>query len=166
MKRNFSNTIDAMVLSLELKYIYLAASASQAKPEEDPLDQCWGHGTHVAGTTPGIDRGFKAVAYEATLGIYRIFSCKQTTSTSVALEAFRRALASGMRILNLPFGSLTEFLTDVLSEAAENLYNKDFLTTAIPTLATTPAPDGYSKSIERSSSGYRASKYDGYLRWL
>ena len=40
-------------------------------PDADPLDQCSGHGTHVAGivgANPGNPYGFEGVAYESTLG--------------------------------------------------------------------------------------------------
>ncbi|KAJ1963885.1 hypothetical protein IWQ62_003086, partial [Dispira parvispora] len=36
-------------------------------PDNDPMDQCNGHGTHVAGTLAGNDGNFRGVAPDATL---------------------------------------------------------------------------------------------------
>lgn len=65
-------------------------------PDNDPLDQCCGHGTFVAvspllrfvaqlihsiwqgiiGANPGNDFGISGVAYEASLTSYRVFGCQ------------------------------------------------------------------------------------------
>ncbi|TFK18825.1 subtilisin-like protein [Coprinopsis marcescibilis] len=49
-------------------------------PDNDPLDICNGHGTHVAGivgTDPGNELNITGVAHEATLGAYRVFGCNK-----------------------------------------------------------------------------------------
>ncbi|KAJ1643664.1 hypothetical protein IWQ61_010507, partial [Dispira simplex] len=101
-----------------------------SQPDDDPLNQCLGHGTHVADTFVGIKEGFKGVAYKATLGIYCTFGCKQVTSTAVIMSAFQRALADGMHVLNLSFGSPAGLVTDVLSSASETLTSKSIILVA------------------------------------
>src|SRR4051794_23414539 len=47
-------------------------------PDGDPLDQCNGHGTHIAGiigANPGNEFGMSGVAFGAQLAMYRVFGC-------------------------------------------------------------------------------------------
>ncbi|KAJ7594531.1 subtilisin-like protease [Mycena floridula] len=65
-------------------------------PDPDPLDQCAGHGTHVAGII-GADPlanpfNISGVAYEASITAYRIFGCTGCTAT-VIVEALLRGAA-------------------------------------------------------------------------
>lgn len=47
------------------------------QPDDDPFDQCVGHGTHVTGIIAAQpnELNFTGVAPGATLGMYRVFSC-------------------------------------------------------------------------------------------
>ncbi|KAF8337455.1 subtilisin-like protease [Cantharellus anzutake] len=77
-------------------------------PDPDPLDQCAGHGTHVAGiigANPGNPYGFSGVAYESTLGAYRIFGCTGTTPDDIIIAALLRANKDKCNVLNLSLGS-------------------------------------------------------------
>jgi subtilisin family serine protease len=52
-------------------------------PDADPLDQCEGHGTHVAGIVgadPGNEYNISGVAYGASLYSYRVFGCEGDVS--------------------------------------------------------------------------------------
>lgn len=57
---------------------YNGESGSVAIPDNDPIDQCGGHGTHVAGiigANPGNPFNISGVAYKASIGSYKIFGC-------------------------------------------------------------------------------------------
>ncbi|KAJ7723575.1 subtilisin-like protease [Mycena metata] len=69
-------------------------------PDSDPLDQCFGHGTLVAGVigaNPGNEFNISGVAYDSTLYAYRVFSCDGsdgwTTATVTVVSS--RIAASG-----------------------------------------------------------------------
>lgn len=86
-----------------------------------------GHGTHVAGIAAGNDstQGFKGIAPEAKLGVYRIFDCQGSASSDVVMAALDRALQDGMNVVNL---SLSESFDswgnhEPLRAAVENLVN-------------------------------------------
>jgi subtilisin family serine protease len=47
-------------------------------PDPDPMDTCFGHGTHVAGiiaAQPGNIYNITGVAYKASLYAYRVLGC-------------------------------------------------------------------------------------------
>ncbi|KAF8934940.1 hypothetical protein BGZ58_005338 [Dissophora ornata] len=73
-------------------------------PDDDPMTECDGHGTHVAGIIAANDTSFTGVAPEATLGAYRVFGCKGGTSNDLIMMALLRAASDGMHIINLSLG--------------------------------------------------------------
>ncbi|CAG8513157.1 121_t:CDS:2 [Ambispora gerdemannii] len=75
--------------------------------DDDPLDQCSGHGTHVAGILAADDKvkNFTGVAPGVTLGIYRIFGCNGTSANDLVIKAMERAYKDGMDIINLSLGA-------------------------------------------------------------
>ncbi|KAJ1962849.1 hypothetical protein IWQ62_003396 [Dispira parvispora] len=73
-------------------------------PDNDPMDQCNGHGTHVAGTLAGNDGNFRGVAPDATLGIYRVSGCNGLTTSALILQGLERAYKDGMQVINLSLG--------------------------------------------------------------
>ena len=78
-------------------------------PDLDPLDQCDGHGTHVAGIIamqPGNEFGVSGVAYESTLMAYRIFGCSELgqTSDDAIIAALIRAYDDGCDVITLSLG--------------------------------------------------------------
>jgi minor extracellular serine protease Vpr len=106
---------------------YNAAGSGAAlipHPDPDPLD-CFGHGSHVAGTAAGqgvlsdgttypgpynastiSGHSWKigpGVAPQATLYAYRVFGC--AGSTDVVVDAINRAVADGMDVINMSLGS-------------------------------------------------------------
>ncbi|KAJ1906313.1 hypothetical protein IWQ60_012112 [Tieghemiomyces parasiticus] len=66
--------------------------------DDDPLDTCAGHGTHVAGILAGDDGAFQGVAPKATLGIYRVFSCKGTAPGSAIPQALDTAFDNSIDV--------------------------------------------------------------------
>ncbi|KXN90803.1 Minor extracellular protease vpr [Leucoagaricus sp. SymC.cos] len=81
--------------------------ANEPVPDDDPLDQCNGHGTHVAGilgANPGNDFNISGVAYEASLSMYRVFGCTGLSSDDILVEAMLMGFEDGQDILNLSLG--------------------------------------------------------------
>lgn len=78
-------------------------------PDNDPDDNCRGHGTHVAGiigANPGNEYKIKGVAYGAQLGAYRMFGCTGQATDDVIVKALLRAYEDGMHVLSLSLGSV------------------------------------------------------------
>lgn len=73
-------------------------------PGQDNVDDCGGHGTHVAGIAAGAG-DVPGVAPEAQLGVYRVFGCEGSTSADIMIQAMERALEDGMDVLNMSIGS-------------------------------------------------------------
>jgi minor extracellular serine protease Vpr len=80
---------------------------STPRPDPDPMD-CGGHGTHVAGIVGAngdpAAGGVRGVAPDAILGAYRVFGCEGSTTADVILQAYERAYADGMQIINQSLG--------------------------------------------------------------
>ena len=74
-------------------------------PGQDNVDDCGGHGTHVAGIAAGNGATVKGVAPGASLGVYRVFGCSGSTSADIMVQAMERVLADGMDVLNMSIGS-------------------------------------------------------------
>ncbi|GJJ15891.1 hypothetical protein Clacol_010169 [Clathrus columnatus] len=93
-------------------------------PDADPLDQCAGHGTHVAGiigANPGNEFNISGVAYESTLFSYRVFGCSGTTTDDIIIEALLRGQKDGMDILTLSLGGPVGWTESTTSVVASRL---------------------------------------------
>ncbi|KAI0049847.1 pyrolysin [Auriscalpium vulgare] len=76
-------------------------------PDDDPLDQCAGHGSHVAGiigADPGNEFNISGVAYKASINAYRIFGCEGQTSDDLIVAALLRGYADKQDVLTLSLG--------------------------------------------------------------
>ncbi|KAJ7141454.1 subtilisin-like protease [Mycena epipterygia] len=76
-------------------------------PDSDPLDQCAGHGTHVAGIigcNPGNPFNISGVAYDATIYAYRIFGCTGGVGDDVIVDGLIMGVKAGMDILTMSLG--------------------------------------------------------------
>jgi len=76
-------------------------------PGPDPLDQCAGHGTHVAGimgANPGNEFNISGVAYDASLSAYRVFGCVGFVTDDVIVAALLLGAKEGQDILSLSLG--------------------------------------------------------------
>ena len=95
----------------------------EPEPDEDP-DDCYGHGTHVAGIVGAsgdpAEGGVRGVAPGVTFGAYRVFGCNGSTDTDIMLAAMEMALDDGMDVLNMSvgagFASWPEYPTAVASD--------------------------------------------------
>ena len=103
-------------------------------PDDYP-DDCWGHGTHVAGIAaakgaPGTDQ-ITGVAPDAQLGAYRVFGCTGGTTSEILASAMERAADDGMDVVNMSVGAdFVVFRDYPTAVAAENLASKGVIVTA------------------------------------
>lgn len=75
--------------------------------DEDPMDDCHGHGTHVAGIISARPNamGFSGIAPDAEIGMYQIASCSGSVTTDTYIAAFNRAFDDGSDIISASLGS-------------------------------------------------------------
>ncbi|KAJ9103666.1 hypothetical protein QFC19_004241 [Naganishia cerealis] len=90
-------------------------------PDSDPFDNCYGHGSFVAGII-GADLpnlyNVSGIAPQAEQYHYRIFSCYGATTNDIVAQAMLDAFEQGMDIINLSLGeggSWTESMLGVLA---------------------------------------------------
>jgi subtilisin family serine protease len=75
-------------------------------PDDDPFDNCYPHGTFVAGIIGANDNEYNVtgVAPEASLYQYRIFGCTGASSDDLVIMAMQRAFNDGVDVINLSLG--------------------------------------------------------------
>ncbi|KAI0786595.1 subtilisin-like protease [Abortiporus biennis] len=96
-------------------------------PDNDPLDECNGHGTHVAGiigANPGNEFNISGVAYDASLASYRVFGCDGSTPDDIIIDALLRGYNDGMDILTLSLGGADGWSESSSAVVASNLVDK------------------------------------------
>ncbi|KAI8870978.1 subtilisin-like protein [Ramicandelaber brevisporus] len=113
---------------------YDSSTNPVATPDPDPMDECNGHGTHVAGIIGALDKkvGFRGVAPEVTYGAYRVFGCagKGTTDTVVMVEAMNAAYKDGMDIINMSIGGGSSWSSYPTAAVGSFLASKGMLVVA------------------------------------
>ncbi|EGG07127.1 subtilisin protease [Melampsora larici-populina 98AG31] len=81
---------------------------NEIEPNDTPCTPCGYHGTHVSGIIGAQDvgYGFTGVAPNATLGMYRIFSCKAElgTNNDLVMSALLHAHKDGADIISASIG--------------------------------------------------------------
>ncbi|CAE6507200.1 unnamed protein product [Rhizoctonia solani] len=93
-------------------------------PDPDPLDQCYGHGTHVAGiigANPNNPWNISGVAYQSKLNAYRVFGCEGFVADDVLIDALLRAHADGNNIINLSLGAPSGWSQSLTSVVASRI---------------------------------------------
>ncbi|KAK3843452.1 MAG: peptidase S8/S53 domain-containing protein [Linnemannia gamsii] len=90
-------------------------------PDDDPMTDCDGHGTHVAGIIAANDIDFIGVIPQATLGAYRVFGCQGGTSNDLIMKALLRAARDGMQVINLSLGGPGGWRQDREARLADEL---------------------------------------------
>ncbi|KAJ7026846.1 subtilisin-like protease [Mycena alexandri] len=83
--------------------------ANMPVPDADPLDQCAGIGTHVAGIiacNPNNPFNVSGVAYDAEIYAFRIFGCLGGSAEDVIVAGLLKAADADMDILTLSLGGL------------------------------------------------------------
>ncbi|KAH7045009.1 peptidase S8/S53 domain-containing protein [Linnemannia elongata] len=90
-------------------------------PDNDPMTDCDGHGTHVAGIIAANDTTFIGVVPQATLGAYRVFGCEGGTSNDLIMKALLRAAGDGMQVINLSLGGPGGWRQDREARLADEL---------------------------------------------
>ncbi|KAK0225536.1 pyrolysin [Armillaria fumosa] len=94
------------------------------QPDDDPLDQCAGHGTHVAGiigANPNNPFGIVGVANDASLAAYRIFGCTGDTSDEIIIDALLQGYRDKMDILTLSLGGVDGWTEGTASVVASRI---------------------------------------------
>ncbi|KAI0088133.1 subtilisin-like protease [Irpex rosettiformis] len=94
------------------------------KPDNDPLDQCNGHGTHVAGiigANPGNAFNISGVAFNASLTSYRIFGCNGSVTDDVIVDALMRGQKEGQHILTMSLGGADGWTEGTASVVASRI---------------------------------------------
>ncbi|KAI9593718.1 peptidase S8/S53 domain-containing protein [Syncephalis fuscata] len=80
------------------------------------LDKCNGHGTKLAGIIAAKTKSFVGIASDVELGIYRVFGCTGPTSTSVVLQALKKAIEHKMDVITLPEIAIVDAFAHELRE--------------------------------------------------
>ncbi|KAJ7263763.1 subtilisin-like protease [Mycena rebaudengoi] len=120
-------------------------------PDPDPLDQCAGHGTHVAGIL-GADPdknpfNISGVAYDSNILAYRVFGCVGSVTDDVIVDALLMAVRGKADILSLSIGG-----SDGWTESASSVVSSRIAATGkIVTIGA--ANDGDSGAWYSSSPG-------------
>ncbi|GJC78195.1 minor extracellular protease vpr [Colletotrichum liriopes] len=95
------------------------------QPDADPMDDCVGHGTHVAGIIAaqldGNEYGFTGAAPGAKLAAYRAWGCASTSTNEILLAAFSRAFEDGADIISCSDGDASGWAWDAWGVLASRI---------------------------------------------
>ncbi|KAK1756459.1 peptidase S8/S53 domain-containing protein [Echria macrotheca] len=96
-------------------------------PDPDPMDNCNGHGSHVAGIIAAQSNnpyGIIGGAQGVTLGAFRVFGCEGQVNDDVLIEAYLQAYEAGSDLITASLGSPSGWADDawatVVSRIVQN----------------------------------------------
>ncbi|KAI0020909.1 peptidase S8/S53 domain-containing protein [Xylariomycetidae sp. FL0641] len=97
-------------------------------PDDDPHDDCEGHGTHVSGIIAaqleGNKYGFTGAAPGVKLAMYRAWGCPGTSTTDIQIAAFMMAYEDGTDIISCSNGKFSGWAEDAWGVVASRIAEK------------------------------------------
>ncbi|KAK3681811.1 peptidase S8/S53 domain-containing protein [Podospora appendiculata] len=93
-------------------------------PDSDPLDNCNGHGTHVAGIIAAQSNnpyGIIGAAAGVTLGSYRVFGCSGDVGNDILIAAYNMAYEAGSDIITASIGGASGWAEDPWAEVVSRI---------------------------------------------
>jgi len=93
------------------------------RPDPDPMDECNGHGTHVAGIIAAQVNplGFTGAAPDVTLGAYRVFGCVGSNTNDILIAAYNQAFEDGSDIITTSIGGASGWTEDPVAVAVSRI---------------------------------------------
>ncbi|KAK3312914.1 peptidase S8/S53 domain-containing protein [Apodospora peruviana] len=82
------------------------------------------HGTHVAGIIAGKTNGFSGIAPDASIYAYKVYGPHDATTSDAFVEAFAKAEADDVDVINCSFGGGAGWPDDALGLIAARLMDK------------------------------------------
>ena len=106
-----------------LTYTDFVSQFNTPVPDPDPIDECEGHGSHVAGIIAARTNpfGFTGAAPDVTLGAYRVFGCGGSAGNDVLIAAFNQAYEDGSDIITASIGGASGWSEDPWSVAVQRI---------------------------------------------
>ncbi|CAE6450175.1 unnamed protein product [Rhizoctonia solani] len=101
-------------------------------PDNDPHDDCNGHGTHVAGiigANPNNPWNISGVAYESEINAYRVFGCDGSVPDDILIDSLLRAYKDGNDIITLSLGGPDGWTEAVSGVVASRIADKGRIVT-------------------------------------
>ncbi|KAK1594132.1 subtilase [Colletotrichum navitas] len=97
--------------------------SSAPEPDEDPMDNCTGHGTHVSGIIAAMPNtmGFTGASPGVRLGMYRTFGCSGVTTSDILLAGVIRAFEDGSDIITGSIGGYNGWAEEAFSVAVSRI---------------------------------------------
>ncbi|KAF1970669.1 subtilisin-like serine protease PR1C [Bimuria novae-zelandiae CBS 107.79] len=95
-------------------------------PDDDPIDECAGHGSHVAGIVAAQANpfGFTGAAPDVTLGAYRVFGCDGPASNDVLIAAYNQAFEDGSDIITASIGGASGWTEEPWAVAVSRIVDQ------------------------------------------